>query len=180
MKFVSPSHFADPDAASVLPPKLPKGGAVLSSSRYRASAAIRTARRLGELCAVVSRRTSLLVTFTALPSVRYPGASRGCAPVPMSATQLVSTLPFAFRLLRVLLCFSRPIFPRLGHFKQSLSVFCIHRLRYADAIGCIFPVHFRFFHATVSLQPSPEEERLMARPCSERFQNRDNGILWNK
>ena len=44
---MSPSHFADPDAASVLPPKLPKGGAVLSSSRYRASAAIRTAPGAG-------------------------------------------------------------------------------------------------------------------------------------
>src|SRR2546427_3243475 len=28
-----------------------------------------------------------------------------------------------------------PIFPRLSHPKQSLSVFCVHRLRYADTVS---------------------------------------------
>jgi hypothetical protein len=65
---------------------------------------------------------------------------------------LVRASPIAFRLL-VPLCFSRPIFPRLSHPKQSLSVFCVHRLRYADTVSRIFPVRFRVFHCLGLLRP---------------------------
>lgn len=61
-------------------------------------------------------------------------------------------LPIAFRLL-VPLRFSRPIFPRLGHLEQSLSVVCVHRLRYADTVSRIFPVRFRIVHCLGLLQP---------------------------
>src|SRR5258705_9659235 len=65
---------------------------------------------------------------------------------------LVRASPIAFRLL-VPLCFSRAIFPRLSHPKQSLSVFCVHRLRYADTVSRIFPVRFRVFHCLGLLRP---------------------------
>src|SRR5437899_12174961 len=66
-------------------------------------------------------------------TVRWPAAWT----MRLAPRQPCRASPIALCLLLVPLRFSRPIFPSLSHLKHGLSVFCIHRLRYADAVGRI-------------------------------------------
>jgi len=95
-------------------------------------------------------------------------------------------LPIALRLLLVPLCFfAAPIFPGpLAILSKGLAVFCVHRLRYANAVRPHIPGTFwRLSLCRPSSSPLPEEKKnaLMPRPCSEKnFIIVNSRILGNK